>query len=462
MLKALMLRKKIDDLKKSLAELRKKQEAFLTREAELETAINEATTDEEQTTVTEAVDAFESEKADLEADVESLEAKIRDAEEELATVEEKAKEKTGEQPKEGRKDNFTMNTRTKFFGMTMEQRAAFFERSDVKEFLTDFREVARNKRSVTGAELNIPVVMLDLIREKIEETSKLMKHLRIKKVSGTARQNTMGTVPEAVWTEAVASLNELIFKFSQTEVDGYKVAGYVAIANSTLEDSDINLGSEIMIGIGQSMGKAVDKAVVYGTGIRMPLGFITRLAQVTKPTDYPPKEREWENLSTTHIQTFDGADLTSAEFFEKILEFTAMANGEYSLSGETFWVMNNRTYAKIKGKAITANSAGIYVAQDNKCMPVEGGAVEICEFMEDGDIAGGYGDLYLLSDRQQATIKEYEQTLALKDEMLFVGTARYDGKPVIADAFVAFNINNAAVTTSTTFAADKANEAAAG
>lgn len=462
MLKALMLRKKIDGFKKALAELRKTQEAFLTREAELETAINEATTEEEQATVSEAVDAFEAEKAGVETEVADLETKIREAETELATVEEKTKEKTGTQPQENRKDDFKMNTRTKFFGMTMEQRAAFFERSEIKEFLTEFREVARSKRSVKGAELNIPIVMIDLIREKIEETSKLMKHLRVKKVSGTARQNTMGTVPEAIWTEAVASLNELEFKFSQTEVDGYKVAGYVAIANSTLEDSDINLGSEIMVGIGQSMGKAIDKAVIYGTGIRMPLGFITRLAQTTKPTDYSPKERDWENLSTTHVQTFDGAGLNNSEFFEKILEITSMANGEYSLSGKTFWAMNNRTYAKIKGKAITANSAGIYIAQDNKSMPVEGGAVEICEFMNDGDIAGGYGDLYLLSDRQQATIKEYEQTLALKDEMLFVGTARYDGKPVIADAFVAFNIYNEAVTTSATFAADKANEAAAG
>lgn len=457
MLKALMLRKKIDDFKKALAEIREKQAAFSTRESELETAIQEAVTDEERATVETAVNEFEGEKADLEAQAADLETKIQDAETELAAVEEKTQERKTEKPTEGRKDNFTMNTRGKFFGMTMEQRTAFFERGDVKDFLTNFRELARTKRSVQGAELNIPDVMLDLIREKIEETSKLMKHLRVKKSKGKGRQNTMGTVPEAVWTEAVAYINELEFKFSQTEVDGYKVAGYVAIANSTLEDSDVNLGSEIMVGLGMSIGKAIDKACVYGTGIRMPLGGVTRLAQTTKPTDYPPNERPWENLSTTHIQKFDGNNLKSEKFFAKILELTAVANGEYSLSGETFWVMNRRTFAKIAGKAITANSAGIYVSQDDKRMPVEGGEIEICEFMSDGDVFGGYGDLYLLSDRKQTTIKEFEQTLALKDEMLFVGTARYDGKPAIADAFIAFNIDNKAVTTSATFAQDKAN-----
>ena len=45
----------------------------------------------------------------------------------------------------------------------------------------------------------------------------------------------------------------------------------------------------------------------------------------------------------------------------------------------------------------------------------------------------------------------------IEDMTLFKGTARYDGMPVIGEAFVAVNINNKAVTTSVTFAADSAN-----
>jgi len=36
--------------------------------------------------------------------------------------------------------------------------------------------------------------------------------------------------------------------------DGYKVGGYVAIPNSILEDSDINLTSEVLDVISQSIG----------------------------------------------------------------------------------------------------------------------------------------------------------------------------------------------------------------
>ena len=325
MLKALMLRKKIDDFKKALAEIREKQAAFSTRESELETAIQEAVTDEEKATVETAVNEFEGEKADLEAQAADLETKIQDAETELAAVEEKTQERKTEKPAEGRKDNFTMNTRGKFFGMTMEQRTAFFERDDVQSFVQRMRSIAKEERSVKGAELNIPTVVLDLIRENILETSKLLKHVNLKSVGGVSRQVVMGTVPEAVWTEATGKLNELDFSFSQTEVDGYKVAGYVAISNSTLEDSDIALAEAAIKGIGQAIGFSIDKAIVYGTGTKMMLGFVTRLAQTAEPDGYSAKERKWENLSATNILKFASASMSGEQMFSKILEIASKA-----------------------------------------------------------------------------------------------------------------------------------------
>lgn len=459
MLKALMLRKKIDDFKKALAEIRKKQAAFSTRESELETAIQEAVTDEEKATVETAVNEFEGEKADLESQAADLEEKIRDAEADLAEVEEKTQETKAEKPAEGRKDNFIMNTRGKFFGMTMEQRTAFFERDDVQSFVQRVRSLAKEERSVKGAELNIPTVVLDLIRENILETSKLLKHVNLKPVGGSSRQVVMGTVPEAVWTEATGKLNELDFSFSQAEVDGYKIAGYVAISNSTLEDSDIALAEAAIKGIGQAIGFSIDKAIVYGTGTKMMLGFVTRLAQTTEPAGYSVKERKWENLSTKNIVKFDSASMSGEQLFAKILEIASKAKGTYSLSGAKFWAMNRTTYATIMGKAVTAASTGAYVAQINNEMPIDRGAIEILDFIPDGDVVGGYGDLYLAVERAGTTFGTFDQTRAIEDETLFIGKARYDGKPIIAEGFVAFNINNKDVTTSVAFAPDKANTA---
>ena len=96
-----------------------------------------------------------------------------------------------------------METRT-FFGLDAQRRDAFLARQDVKEFLTRVRELGKQNRSITGAELTIPDVMLGLIRENISKYSKMISRVNLRSVPGTARQNIMGTVPEAVWTEMCA------------------------------------------------------------------------------------------------------------------------------------------------------------------------------------------------------------------------------------------------------------------
>ena len=52
-----------------------------------------------------------------------------------------------------------------------------------------------------------------------------------------------------------------------------------------------------------------------------------------------------------------------------------------------------------------------------------------------------------------------EHVRFVEDQTVFKGTARYDGKPAIAEAFVVFAINGATATTSMAFAQDKANTA---
>ena len=61
-LKVLLLRKKLTDLQTALAEKERAAEAFITREAELAAAIEEAATDEERTVVEAAVEEFDAER----------------------------------------------------------------------------------------------------------------------------------------------------------------------------------------------------------------------------------------------------------------------------------------------------------------------------------------------------------------------------------------------------------------
>lgn len=454
MLKALMLRKKIDGAKKELEALRAKSAEFETREKELETAIGEAETEEETKAVEEAVEAFDKEKADHKEAVEALETKIADLEKDLA--EEEARQDTT--PKEKReKEVKPMHTRSKIFEkLNMEQRTAMFERQDVKDFLARAREAITNKRAITNAGLLIPDVFLGLLRENIENYSKLYKHVFVRPVNGTAREVIMGTIPEAVWTEMCATLNELALVFNEVEVDGYKAGGYFAVCNATLEDSDINLAAELLTALAQAIGIALDKAILYGTGTKMPLGVVTRLAQTQAPADYPSTARAWADLHTSNIVSISAANTDGIKLFKNIILASGAAKGKYA-RGEKVWCMNETTRTKLLAEGLSINAAGAIVSGMNGTMPVVGGVAEVLSFIPDNVIIGGYFELYLLAERADVRLAQSEHVRFIQDQTVFKGTARYDGLPVIAEAFVAIGISGTTPTAAMTFASDSAN-----
>lgn len=460
-LKVLLLRKKLTDKQTALAELERTAQGFETREAELAADIEAAQTDEERAVVEEAANAFEAECAQNAADTETVRADIAELERQIREAEETSRQARSGQGEhhEERKDDHTMNnaeTRTRFFGMTAQQRDAFMARDDVKEFLQRVRELSHEKRSVTGAELLIPTVMLDLLRQNISEYSKLISKVNLRSVPGKARQTVAGAIPEAVWTEMCAKLNELSVSFTAVEVDGYKVGGFIAICNAVLEDSDISLAQEIITSLGASIGYALDKAILYGTGTKMPMGIVTRLAQSVQPETYPATARAWADLHTSNIKTITEANSAGAKLFQNVLKAFGTAKSKYS-RGIKFWAMNETTYNTFMAESLSINATGAVVAGMNATMPVVGGDVVLLDFIPDNNIIAGYGDLYLLAERAGTALAQSEHALFTEDQTVFKGTARYDGLPVIAEAFVAIGINAVAPTTSMSFATDSAN-----
>lgn len=468
-LKTIMLRRSIEKKTEELNALRAKDIEFKTREEDLEKAIDEAGTPEEEEAVTQEVEAFDNEKVEHEANKAKIQSEIEDLESQLDAAERKAPEPhniENNKPKE-RTDMHMENIKIRslplgqraFDALPMEQRTAIVERSEVKEFLTRLRSMKGQTRDVTGAELTIPVVFLELIAENMFRYSKLMNRVRYRTVGGQARQTIAGTVPEAVWTEMCGAINELTFSFNQVTLDGYKVAGYVPVCNSVLEDNDINLAGWVVEMLSESIGLAKDKAILYGKGAasNMPMGIVTRLAQTAQPDNYPANAPAWVDLHTTNIIQID----SSAEPVDFWAALAVAAGNTYTkyARGTQFWAMNSKTLATLKSKLITFAASGELLARFNGVMPIIDGDVDVLEFMPDGDIVGGYGDLYLLADRSGMTIESSREVQFIQDNTVFKAKQRADGQPVIPGAFVAININNTSVTTAMTFAADNANNA---
>lgn len=468
-LKTIMLRRSIEKKQAELEALRQKDAEFSKREAELETAINEAETSEQEQAVTEEVETFdadktahEAKKAALAGEIEGLEAELSEAEA-AAPTRSKENHLTKERTERKMETNINIRalpmSRRAFDALPMEQRSEIVAREDVREFFAQLRSMKGQQRGVSGAELTIPVVFLDMIAENMYRYSKLLNRVRIRNVNGEARQTIAGTVPEAVWTEMCGAINELTFVFNQVTLDGFKVSGYVPVCNSILEDNDINLASWIVEMLSESIGLALDKAILYGKGAasKMPLGIVTRLAQTSKPSDYPANAPEWVDLHTSNILKVDST-AEPITFWSALAVAAGNTFTRYS-RGRQFWAMNSKTYAKLRAKLIAFNYEGGLVAQFPGTMPVVDGDIDVLEFIPDGDIIGGYGDLYLLALRAGMTIESSREVQFIQDNTVFKGKERADGMPVIPGAFVAININNAAVTTVMDFAADTANDA---
>ena len=461
-LKALLLKKKLDAKRAALRALLTRRDALQAREEELEASIDEVTeetTQEERDALDAEVAAFETDRAALDQEQADLEEEIRGLESELDT-EEAAQNTTPPAPaapaaeNNERKDLRPMNTRSKIFRkMTAQERDAMFARQDVKDWLQENRSAIREKRALQNVGLTIPTVMLGVLRENIEEFSKLYKHVNVRPVAGDGRMIVMGTFPEAVWTDCCANLNELDLGFSDVEVNCWKVGGFIAVCNANLEDSDIDLAAEILTALGQAIGRALDKAILYGTGSRMPLGIVPRLAQTSAPADYPATARAWADLHTSNIKSISA---TGTDLFKTLVVNFGAAKGKYS-RGEIVHVMNETTYTYLMGQAMSVNAAGGIVTAVDGTMPVIGGIIEVLDFVPDYQVISGYFDLYLLAERAGQKFASSEHVKFLADQTVFKGTARYDGLPVIAEGFVLQAVNSQSAVTSKDFAADDAN-----
>ena len=464
-LKVLLMRNKAAMKKKLLEELRSKDEGFRTREQELEASIaemDESTPEADRKVVEDAVedltkekDAHEAEKKKLEDEIEELENKIKEQESTPPEPQAGADQGASQNSRSKRGKDRDMETRTEFFGRTMQERSAIFANEEVKDFMQQVRSCIKEKRAIGNAGLIIPQNFLPMIKEVTEANSKLLKYTNKSDITGTARITIMGSVPEAVWTEQCGKLNELELGFNDVEMDGFKVAGFFKVCNALLEDNDVNLAQELINALGIAIAKAKDKAIVYGTGVKMPMGIVTRLAQTVKPSDHNDTEREWKDLHESNIKTITGK--TGKELFKEIVRCLKMIFTDYD-SGNLVWMMNRQTKLDLVVEAMDTNMNATIVSGMNDTMPVVGGKVEELKFMADGDIAFGYMTNYKAVQRKGLQLGQSEHVRFLEDQTVFKGTERFDGKPVIAEAFGLINISGKTPTTSIVFAPDKANE----
>ena len=347
--------------------------------------------------------------------------------------------------------------------ITREQLRDVLNTPDVRAFIKVAREAIT--RSVNNVALTIPESIVWIIRDETASRSKLIPFVNAVRAKGRERVFLPYTIPEAVWTDACDNVNELDMDIRQMIFDCFKLSGFVTICNATMEDSDRYLFDVIVSGMGAALAKAVDKAILYGTGEKMPIGIATRLSQTEQPYYWSLQNPTWTDLHETNIKKLPLDPMYAAPFMQPLADALSIAEPVYSEDG-LFWAMNRKTHRHILAKA--RDNHPITTDRELDTMPDLGGA--IVEFpadvIPDYQIIGGYGSHYLLAERADFDIATSDQTdLAhfLDGQSVIRANGYYDGAPVAGEAFVIVKFDGTVLSevtdpvTSVEFAEDTAN-----
>lgn len=420
-LKQLMLQKKINQRKALLDDLLRKDDEFEKRSAELESAIDEANNDEEVTAVEEEVETLETEKTENDSKKADLEKEIAELEGELDELNEK-------EPKRNKQQNPSEERSTKLEGNgamvaskfeTRSQKLERLNQPEVREFYEKIRSAVMNKRALSGEELTIPQMVLDRVQMMIGDYSNLYREVEVVRLNGTARAIFDGAIPEAIWTEMCDPVQELATAFEAVELDGFKVGGFIPVCNAVLEDSMIDLADYVDDRIARAIAKSIDKAILLGEGAasKQPEGIIPAITG---------------NAVTS--------DFTYADVLPRL---GAVDNGEDGV-GEIIAVMKRQTYYNhFLAQSLATDSAGRTVAQGVDNANIAGLRVVFSQYAPDNAVVFGDFKKYLLGERRGVQLTSSTDVRFVEDQTVFKGTARYDGKPAKAEAFVLVNYADA-------------------
>ncbi|GKV69849.1 hypothetical protein NCCP2716_23470 [Sporosarcina sp. NCCP-2716] len=432
-LKQILLARKIEQRKALLTSLAERDADFKKRSADLEAAINEADTDEDLAAVEEEADKLDTEKAAHDEEKTTLESEITELENELSDMNANAPTNTDDQ----RGQAPTHHTRkaegeTRMKVNKYETRSEMLDRlniQEVRDFYSKVSEAAKNKRALTETNLLIPEQVINMIQTRLGDYSTLYKEVTVQTLNGTARIIMDGAIPEAIWTEMCDPVEELATSFSQTELDGFKVGGFIPVCNAVLEDSMINLANFIEERLAMAIAKSLDKAILIGEGAtqKQPTGIVTALAAVGQEARNTKSDGQLGDIVGNMALLDTGNDGAAI--------------------GEVIAVMKRSTYyAKLAPQTFLPTADGRLVVQTAQAPRLpDGTRIVFSQYAPEDKIVMGDFKKYLLGERAGVKLAVSTDVRFIQDQTVFKGTARYDGKPIYTDAFVVISIEEAVV-----------------
>ena len=377
----------------TLEEVKKKLEEILTK---LEG--NEDLSEEEIT-------ALEKEAEKLEEEKKSLIAK---AEKRSLTLK-KIKRGLGEEVeinenKEKRKMNQEEDVRN-----SKEYRSAFLKKLQRKELTDEEERALTTGTSSVGAV--IPTITQNLIIEKVFQNAPLLEEITLLRVDGNVTFAVESTVNDAAIHTEGATITESGDVLVPVSLGQYEVNKYITISKSVSKMSIDAFETWITKMLGKMIAKAITNLIINGTGSSQPKGV--------------EKANTWgETNSVTVGKT---ASLTEAN----VLTLVGLLNGAYDENAK--WLMSKKTLLT-DFRPLQDKSKNDLVVKENGKYFIEGYEVMLDERVALHDAYLGEFTMYVGNLGEDITVDQDKKLSANSFE--FLGSAMFDGKPAIGEAFV--------------------------
>lgn len=421
MLKQLKLQAELKQRNAEIKELLEKDATFKTRSAELAEALEQAQSDEDFDLVNTGIEALDTEvteagieekKVNISTEIERIENELSDL---AGRVEGTKPEKRGEQ---------IVGNVNRMQARELLKTGEYHKRSEVIEFYDQLKQI----RSITGAELTIPNIVINRIMDIVGDYTTMYPLVDKIRVSGTARILIDTDTDAATWIEQKGGLpTGDVGSIANVDFDGFKVGKVVLVDNAILQDSIINVDEYVTKKIARAIAKALDLAIVKGTG-----------AVNKQPDGIIPK------LKDTHKVEVEADGVLLKNLAKKI---ALIDTGDDNV-GTIIAAMNRKTYYnRLLEYSINVDSAGNVVGKlPNLSSPdLLGLRIVFNNNLDEDTILLGDFEQYTLVERENITIDNSTQVKFIEDQTAFRGKGRFDGKPVRPDAFVLVTIVEPAV-----------------
>lgn len=354
----------------------------------------------------EEISELEEKAAKLEAEKRSLIVKAEKRKETLEKIKRNATGVEVEKLEEGKEER---NMNEENIRNSKEYRSAFLKRLQRKD-LTDAEERALTTASGSvGAA--IPTVTQNLIIEKVFQVAPLLNEITLLRVDGNVTFAVESTVNDASLHTEGATITESGDVLIPVSLGQYEVNKYITISKSVSKMSIDAFETWITNMLGKMIAKAITNLIINGTGSSQPKGI--------------DKAATWGD--TNSVTVAKTGSLSEAN----VLTLVGLLNGGYDANAK--WLMSKKTLINDFRPLQDKSKNDIFV-KENGTYYIEGYPVLLDERVAEHDAFLGDLTMYVGNLGEEVTVDQDKKLSSNSFE--FLGSAMFDGKPAVSDAFV--------------------------